>query len=49
MTVTDEQLMSLTEAFKGLPLVEPRGEQSPNHFGGAGKGPVNGQGMCMRL
>ncbi|KFQ87974.1 Spindle and centriole-associated protein 1, partial [Phoenicopterus ruber ruber] len=43
MTVTDEQLISLTEAFKGLPLVEPRREQSPNHFGIASKGPVNGQ------
>ncbi|KAM6100292.1 LOW QUALITY PROTEIN: spindle and centriole-associated protein 1 [Theristicus caerulescens] len=43
MTVTDEQLMSLTQAFKGLPLVEPRREQSPNHFGIASKGPVNGQ------
>ncbi|NXK07862.1 SPICE protein, partial [Herpetotheres cachinnans] len=43
MTVTDEQLMSLTQAFKGLPLVEPRREQSPNHFGIASKGPVNSQ------
>ncbi|KFQ93474.1 Spindle and centriole-associated protein 1, partial [Nipponia nippon] len=43
MTVTDEQLISLTQAFKGLPLVEPRREQSPNHFGIASKGPVNGQ------
>ncbi|NXL45923.1 SPICE protein, partial [Podilymbus podiceps] len=43
MMVTDEQLVSLTEAFKGLPLVEPRREQSPNHFGIASKGPVNGQ------
>ncbi|XP_040451251.1 spindle and centriole-associated protein 1 isoform X3 [Falco naumanni] len=43
MTVTDEQLTSLTQAFKGLPLVEPRREQSPNHFGIASKGPVNGQ------
>ncbi|KFV46832.1 Spindle and centriole-associated protein 1, partial [Gavia stellata] len=43
MTVTDEQLISLTEAFKGLPLVEPRREQSPNHFGIASKGPANSQ------
>ncbi|NXT49174.1 SPICE protein, partial [Pluvianellus socialis] len=43
MTVTDEQLISLTQAFKGLPLVEPRREQSPNHFGIASQGPVNGQ------
>ncbi|KFQ13889.1 Spindle and centriole-associated protein 1, partial [Leptosomus discolor] len=44
MTATDEQLISLTQAFKGLPLVEPRREQSPNHFGGiASKGLVNGQ------
>ncbi|KFQ39080.1 Spindle and centriole-associated protein 1 [Mesitornis unicolor] len=43
MTVTDEQLTSLTQAFKGLPLVEPRREQSPNQFGIASKNPVNGQ------
>ncbi|XP_042644767.1 spindle and centriole-associated protein 1 isoform X2 [Tyto alba] len=43
MTVTDEQLISLTEAFKGLPLVESRREKSTNHFGIASKGPVNGQ------
>ncbi|NXE21164.1 SPICE protein, partial [Ardeotis kori] len=43
MTVTDKQLISLTEAFKGLPLVEPRREQSPNHFGIASKSPVNSQ------
>ncbi|NXW64418.1 SPICE protein, partial [Eurystomus gularis] len=43
MTVTDEQLASLTEAFKGLPLVEPRREQSANHFGIASKGPANSQ------
>ncbi|XP_065708018.2 spindle and centriole-associated protein 1 isoform X1 [Patagioenas fasciata] len=41
--VTDEQLISLTQAFKGLPLAEPRRDQSPNHFGIASKGPVNGQ------
>ncbi|NXX77383.1 SPICE protein, partial [Urocolius indicus] len=43
MAVTDEQLTSLTRAFKGLPLVEPTREQSPNHFGIASKSPVNGQ------
>ncbi|KFP16231.1 Spindle and centriole-associated protein 1, partial [Egretta garzetta] len=43
MKVTDEQLISLTQAFKGLPFIEPRREQSPNHFGIASKGPVNGQ------
>ncbi|NXY45033.1 SPICE protein, partial [Ceuthmochares aereus] len=43
MTVTDEQLISLTQAFKGLPLVEPRREQSPNHFGIADSGAVDGQ------
>ncbi|XP_068875441.1 spindle and centriole-associated protein 1 isoform X2 [Aphelocoma coerulescens] len=44
MTVTDEKLMYLTQAFKGLPLVEPEREQSPKHFGIAGKGPANSQG-----
>ncbi|XP_071616958.1 spindle and centriole-associated protein 1 isoform X2 [Heliangelus exortis] len=43
MTVTDEQLLSLTQAFKSLPFVEPRREQSPNHFGIANTSPVNGQ------
>ncbi|KFO73331.1 Spindle and centriole-associated protein 1, partial [Cuculus canorus] len=43
MTVTDEQLISLTQAFKGLPLVEPTREQSPNHFGIASSGAVDGQ------
>ncbi|NXF86479.1 SPICE protein, partial [Eubucco bourcierii] len=33
MMVTDEQLTSLTQAFKGLPSVESRREQSPNNFG----------------
>nr|XP_021148324.1 spindle and centriole-associated protein 1 isoform X7 [Columba livia] len=42
--VTDEQLISLTQAFKGLPLAEPRRDRSLNHFGIAGKGPVNSQG-----
>ncbi|XP_069722815.1 spindle and centriole-associated protein 1 [Phaenicophaeus curvirostris] len=43
MTVTDEQLISLTQAFKGLPLAEPRREQSPNHFGITSSGAVSGQ------
>ncbi|NXI74756.1 SPICE protein, partial [Anseranas semipalmata] len=43
MIVTDEQMTSLMQAFKSLPLVEPRREQSPNHFGIASKSPANGQ------
>ncbi|NXP24027.1 SPICE protein, partial [Scytalopus superciliaris] len=43
MIVTDEKLMSLTQAFKGLPLVEPGREQSSKHFGIARKGPANNQ------
>ncbi|NXA10585.1 SPICE protein, partial [Sapayoa aenigma] len=43
MTVTDEKLMSLMQAFKGLPLVEPGREQSPKHFGIARKGLSNSQ------
>ncbi|NXD54333.1 SPICE protein, partial [Corvus moneduloides] len=43
MTVTDEKLICLTQAFKGLPLVEPEREQSPKHSGIAGKGPANSQ------
>ncbi|XP_071415835.1 spindle and centriole-associated protein 1 isoform X1 [Pithys albifrons albifrons] len=43
MTVTDEKLMSLTQAFKGLPLVEPVREQSSKHFEIARKGPANNQ------
>ncbi|NWH75128.1 SPICE protein, partial [Piaya cayana] len=43
MTATDEQLISLTQAFEGLPLVEPRREQSPNHSGIASSGTVDGQ------
>ncbi|NXP38407.1 SPICE protein, partial [Leiothrix lutea] len=43
MTVTDQRLMCLTEAFKGLPLVEPEREQSTKHFGIASKGPENSQ------
>ncbi|NWV01651.1 SPICE protein, partial [Upupa epops] len=42
MMVTDEQLTSLTQAFKGL-LVEPRSDQSPIHFGVASKGSINSQ------
>lgn len=47
--VTDEQLISLTQAFKGLPLAEPRRDRSLNHFGIAGEGPVNSQGVCMHV
>ncbi|NWX36767.1 SPICE protein, partial [Notiomystis cincta] len=43
MTVTDQKLMCLTQAFKSLPLVEPEREQSPKHFGIASKGPANSQ------
>ncbi|XP_072781755.1 spindle and centriole-associated protein 1 isoform X3 [Taeniopygia guttata] len=43
VTVTDQKLMCLTQAFKGLPLVEPEREQSPKHFGIASRGPANGQ------
>ncbi|XP_014744398.1 PREDICTED: spindle and centriole-associated protein 1 isoform X5 [Sturnus vulgaris] len=43
MTVTDQKLMCLTQAFKGLPLVEPEREQSPKHFGIASRGPANSQ------
>ncbi|NXY57826.1 SPICE protein, partial [Callaeas wilsoni] len=43
MTVTDQKLMCLTQAFKGLPLVEPERERSPKHFGIASKGPANSQ------
>ncbi|CAN8195206.1 unnamed protein product [Coccothraustes coccothraustes] len=43
MTVTDEKLMCLTQAFKGLPLVEPEREQSPKHLGIASRGPANSQ------
>ncbi|NXO25446.1 SPICE protein, partial [Cisticola juncidis] len=43
MTVTDQKLMCLTQAFKGLPLVEPEREQSPKHFGIVSKGPENSQ------
>lgn len=49
MIVTDEQITSLTQAFKSLPLVEPRREQSPNHFGTASNSPANGQGMHVRV
>ncbi|NWX55358.1 SPICE protein, partial [Promerops cafer] len=43
MTVTDQKLMCLTQAFKGLPLVEPEREQSPKHFGIASRGTANSQ------
>ncbi|NXY02715.1 SPICE protein, partial [Pteruthius melanotis] len=43
MMVTDEKLMCLIQAFKGLPLVEPERERSPKHFGIACKGPANSQ------
>ncbi|NXF02331.1 SPICE protein, partial [Smithornis capensis] len=43
MTVTDEKLVSLTQALKGLPLVEPGTEQSPKHFGIVRKDPANDQ------
>ncbi|NXE37910.1 SPICE protein, partial [Ptilorrhoa leucosticta] len=43
MMVTDEKLMCLTQAFKGLPFVEPEREQSLKHFGIASKGPANSQ------
>ncbi|NXU46409.1 SPICE protein, partial [Drymodes brunneopygia] len=43
MTVTDQKLMCLTQAFEGLPLVEPERELSPKHFGIASKGPANSQ------
>ncbi|XP_039573888.1 spindle and centriole-associated protein 1 isoform X1 [Passer montanus] len=43
MTVTDQKLMCLTQAFKGLPLEEPEREQSPKHFGIANRGPANSQ------
>ncbi|OXB68923.1 hypothetical protein ASZ78_005360 [Callipepla squamata] len=43
MIKTDEQMTSLTRAFKGLPLVEPRREESPSHFGIANPSPSNTQ------
>ncbi|XP_030814441.1 spindle and centriole-associated protein 1 isoform X2 [Camarhynchus parvulus] len=43
MTVTDEKLMCLTQAFKGLPLVEPEREQSSKHLGIASRGPANSE------
>ncbi|NXR60001.1 SPICE protein, partial [Rhadina sibilatrix] len=43
MTATDEKLMCLTQAFKGLPLVEPERQQSLKHIGIASKGPENSQ------
>ncbi|NXJ11801.1 SPICE protein, partial [Odontophorus gujanensis] len=43
MIKTDEQMTSLTRAFQGLPLVEPRREESPSHFGIANQSPSNTQ------
>ncbi|XP_072192871.1 spindle and centriole-associated protein 1 [Excalfactoria chinensis] len=43
MIETDEKMTSLTQAFKGLPLVEPRREESPSHFGIAHKSPSQTQ------
>ncbi|XP_015729864.1 spindle and centriole-associated protein 1 isoform X2 [Coturnix japonica] len=43
MIETDEKMTSLTRAFKGLPLVEPRREESPSHFGIAHKSPSQTQ------
>ncbi|OXB76236.1 UNVERIFIED_CONTAM: hypothetical protein H355_014644 [Colinus virginianus] len=43
MIETDEQMTSLTQAFKGLPLVEPRREESPSHFGIANPSKSNTQ------
>ncbi|NXD21601.1 SPICE protein, partial [Spelaeornis formosus] len=44
MTLTDQKLLCLTQAFKGLPLVEPEREQSAKHFVIASRGPANSQG-----
>ncbi|NWW33002.1 SPICE protein, partial [Panurus biarmicus] len=49
MTVTDQKLMCLTQAFKGLPLVEPEREQSAKHFGIVSKGPENSQAHHFRF
>ncbi|XP_062427582.1 spindle and centriole-associated protein 1 isoform X2 [Rhea pennata] len=43
MIATDEQLTSLVQAFKGLPLAESKRGQTPNYFGIASKGPANSQ------
>ncbi|NXC88184.1 SPICE protein, partial [Cercotrichas coryphoeus] len=43
MTVTDQKLMCLTQAFKGLPLVEPQRELSPKDIGIASRDPANSQ------
>lgn len=42
MVVTDEQLISLTQAFKSLPITDPNRGRSPTDFGV----PVNSQGWC---
>ncbi|POI25355.1 hypothetical protein CIB84_010894 [Bambusicola thoracicus] len=39
MVETDEKMTFLTQAFKGLPLVEPRREESSCHVGTAHKSP----------
>lgn len=49
MTVTDQKLMCLTQAFKGLPLAEPEREQNPKHFGIPGKDPAKSQGVYMNV
>lgn len=49
MTVTDQKLMRLTQAFKGLLLVEPQRQQSPKHFGIASRGPASSQGVCINV
>uniref|UniRef100_A0A8C9G7E2 Spindle and centriole-associated protein 1 n=1 Tax=Pavo cristatus TaxID=9049 RepID=A0A8C9G7E2_PAVCR len=43
MIETDEKMTSLTQALKGLPLGEPRREESPSHFGIARKSPSHTQ------
>ncbi|NWR45655.1 SPICE protein, partial [Regulus satrapa] len=43
MTVTDQKLMCLTQAFKVLPLVDPEREPSPQHFEIASRGPASSQ------
>lgn len=45
MIETDEKMTSLTQAFKGLPLIEPRREDlSSSHFGIAHRSPSCTQG-----
>ncbi|XP_019331953.1 spindle and centriole-associated protein 1 isoform X4 [Alligator mississippiensis] len=45
MVVTDEQLTSLTLAYKSLLLTDPKREQSPNSLGIAIKDPTNIQAL----